>query len=258
MTKGNSVVLALALVLGLLLHAQVSSAHEFIVVPQSWKAYTAGQKLPVSVVSSHVFMKSEELEIAEKVAVSYNSKDVPVVANEAYATYDGVVTLEGPGAAMIRGHRKGDIWSKTTQGMKRGGRDTLEGVVEARLYEKFCKTLLPVDGSSEGWDAIVGDALEIVPLDNPLEAKAGDVIRVRILFNGKPVLPEMVTATYDGFTDLPNSYAFFTEPYGEGEAAITLTEPGFWMIRVQYAAPVEGKDYEKHIIRSVLAFPVAE
>ncbi len=244
----------LAILFTLSLSAQ---AHEFIVKPQCWHAYTSGQALPFSTVSSHVFMKSEELEAAENVEVLYKGKSIPLTANQAYFTYDGQVTLEGGGAALLHGHRKGEIWCKTTQGMKKGGRDTLEGVLEARMYEKFCKTLIPVDGKTDGWDTKTGDALEIVPLDNPLTLKPGDDLRVQILFNGKPVSPDAVTASYDGFTDMPNTYAFFTEPYGEGMATVKVSAPGMWMIRVQYASAVEGKDYEKHIIRSVLAFPVA-
>ncbi len=240
------------------LFATAVQAHEFIVKPQEWQKYTAGQILPVSVASSHVFMKSEELEATESVEVTYKGTVVPLEANKAYYTYDGQITLDGTGAALIRGHRKGLIWSKTTQGMKPGGRDTLEGVLESRLYEKFCKTLLPVDGKTDGWDVKTGDALEIVPLDNPLTLRPGDELRVQILHEGQPVSPEMVTATYDVFTDQPNAYAYFTEPYGEGMAVVKVSASGLWMVRVQYVVDVAGKDYEKHIMRSVLVFPVAK
>jgi uncharacterized GH25 family protein len=231
-------------------------SHEFILVPQSWKSYSSGQQLPFSLVSSHVFMKSEELESPENVKVDYMGKDIPITANEDFKTYTGTVTIGGTGAALLHGHRLGEVWSKTPQGVVKGDRTSLKGVVWSRNYEKFCKTLIPVDGNTQGWDVKTGDMLEIVPLNNPLELKIGDELEIQILHNGKPVSPEAVTATFDGFTDSPNAYAFFAEPYGEGKAKITISAPGFWMVRVQYIDNAKGDNYEQHAMRAVLAFPV--
>jgi len=233
-----------------------SLAHEFILVPQPFKSYSSGQQLPFSLVSSHIFMKSEELENPANVKAEYMGRDIPVTANEAYKTYTGTVKIGGAGAALLHGHRLGEVWSKTPQGVVKGDRTTLKGVVWSRKYEKFCKTFIPVDGKTQGWDVKTGDTLEIVPLNNPLDVKIGDELEVQILYKGKAVSPDAVTATYDGFTDSPNSYAYFTEPYGEGKAAIKISAPGFWMVRVQYIADEKGVNYEQHAMRAILAFPV--
>ena len=233
-----------------------ASAHEFVLVPQSWQTYSPGQEVPFSLVSSHVFMKSEELENPANLKADYLGKDIPLAADEAFKSFTGVAKLGQPGAALLHGHRLGEVWSKTPKGVLKGDRSTLKGVVWSRKYEKFCKTLIPVGGKTQGWDAKTGDALEIVPLNNPLELKVGDKLTVQVLYNGKPVSPEAVTATYDGFTDTPNAYAYFTEPYGEGMADITISAPGFWMVRVQYVVDQKGDNFEQHAMRSVLAFPV--
>ena len=231
-------------------------AHEFILVPQTWISYSSGQQLPFSLVSSHVFMKSEELENPANVKVDYMGTSIPVTADEAFKAYTGTVTIGAPGAALLHGHRLGEVWSKTPQGVVKGDRTTLQGVVWSRNYEKFCKTFIPVDGKTQGWDVKTGDTLEIVPLNNPLELEIGDELEVQVLHKGKPVSPEAVTATFDGFTDSPNAYAFFTEPYGEGYAKIKISAPGFWMVRVQYVVDEKGANYEQHALRAVLAFPV--
>lgn len=231
-------------------------AHEFILVPESWNSYSPGQQLPFSLVSSHVFMKSEELENPANVKVDYMGKDIPVTANEAFKSYTGTVTIGGAGAALLHGHRLGEVWSKTPQGVVKGDRTTLKGVVWSRKYEKFCKTFIPVDGKTQGWDVKTGDTLEIMPLNNPLDLKIGDELEVQVLHNGKPVSPEAVTATYDGFTDSPSSYAYFTEPYGEGKAKIKISASGLWMVRVQYIVDEKAVNYEQHAMRAVLAFPV--
>ena len=231
-------------------------AHEFILVPQPWDSYSSGQQLPFNLVSSHVFMKSEELENPANVKVDYMGKEIAVKANEDFKTYTGSLTIGDPGAALLHGHRLGEVWSKTSKGVVKGDRSTLKGVVWARKYEKFCKTFIAVDGKNQGWDVKTGDVLEIVPLNNPLELKTGDELKIQVLYKGKPVSPEAVTATYDGFTDSPNAYAYFTEPYGEGHAKIKISATGFWMVRVQYIVDEKGANYEQHVMRAVLAFPV--
>lgn len=233
-----------------------AGAHEFILVPQSWNSYSAGQPLPFSLVSSHIFMKSEELENPANVQADYMGKVIPVVADEAFKTYTGTVTLGDAGAALLHAHRLGEVWSKTPQGVKKGDRSMLKGVVWSRKYEKFCKTFIPVGDNTQGWDVKTGDDLEIVPLNNPLELNVGDELEIQVLYKGQPVSPNAVTATYDGFTDSPNAYAYFTEPYGEGQAKIKISAPGFWMVRVQYIVDEKGQNYEQHAMRSILAFPV--
>jgi uncharacterized GH25 family protein len=231
-------------------------AHEFILVPQFWNAYLSGQQVPFSLVASHVFMKSEELENLDNLKADYKGTNIPLTANEDFMTYTGTVTIDEAGAALLHAHRLGEVWSKTSQGIVKGDRTTLQGVVWARKYEKFCKTLLPIDGKTQGWDVKTGDTLEIMPINNPLELKVGDDLEVQVLYNGKPVSPEAVTATYDGFTDSPNAYAYFTEPYGEGLAKIKISASGFWMVRVQYIVDDKGANYDQHAMRAVLAFPV--
>ncbi len=230
--------------------------HEFILVPQHWENYHTGQDVPFSLLSAHVFMKSEELENPTNVTAQYLGKNISVRADQAYKTFTGTVKLSEPGAALLHGHRHGEVWSKTPKGVVKGDRSTLKSVIWARNYEKFCKTLIPVDGQTQNWDQKTGDTLEIVPLNNPLELKTGDELEVQILYKGQPISPEAVTATYDGFSDTPNSYAFFTEPYGEGKAKIKISAPGFWIVRVQYIADEKGANYDKHAMRAILAFPV--
>lgn len=237
--------------------SQTSTAHEFLLVPQQWDTYKSGQELPFSMASSHVFMKSEELESPESVAASYQGKALQLAPNKAYKTYDGTVKLGDAGAAILRGHRKGEVWAKTTKGTHKVEGEYPKKAVWMRKYEKFVKTLLPVDGKSEGFDTVVGDLLEIVPVDNPLAAGVGDVVRFKVLYDGKPISPELVKAVYDGFTDSANAFAYVTEPYGEGIADVKISSPGLWMVRVQHMVEVEGQPYTHHVMRACLLFPVS-
>ena len=71
--------------------------------------------------------------------------------------------------------------------------------VACQQAQMFGKSIVVVDGG-ENLEAIsrpIGQELEIVPLANPNSAKVGKLFPVRILFQGKPLADEIVTATAD-------------------------------------------------------------
>ena len=100
----------------------------------------------------------------------------------------------------------------------------------------------------------VGDALEIVPVDDLANAAVGDMVSVQVLHDGKPV-PGALQATWSGFTDVPGSYAWATESE-DGTYRIKLTAPGLWLARAQLDAPVNDGDVDKHVMRAILQFAV--
>ena len=237
----------------------VAQAHEFILKPVS-TAVAPGQNTAFSAVSAHVFMVSEEVEPLEYVKVSLVSGDettpLTVAVNEPALTLDGAFTAKAEGTAILAGHREGVIWTNTTQGWVMGSKKGLDGVISSGLYEKFCKTLITVGKADDGWSKVLGQTLEIVPLTDPTQAKAGDDVEFKILFDGQPFAPDMVLATYDGFVDYPNTYAYYTEPDEQGLAKVKITTPGLWMVRVQKVMEEGTEDYDKHVMRAVLIFEV--
>ncbi len=231
-------------------------AHEFIITAERWNSYKAGQKLPVGVHSTHVFLKGEEIEDPKTVKLSYAGEQIPLVLNQAWLTQDGSVKLKGGSAAVIEGRRLPMLWSETPEGGADGGRSAHKDAIRAGSYEKFAKLLLPVDGNTAGFDKICGHKLEIVPASNPLTAKPGDELRFKVLLNGQPVAFDSIQATYDGFSDIPNSWAYSAAPVAHGEGVVKISAPGFWIIRVGVTLPNKTTEYDEEILRAVLAFPV--
>ncbi len=236
-----------------------AQAHEFILKPAA-TTVEPGQATAFSAVSAHVFMVSEEVEPIEFVKVSLVSggeaTPLDLAVNEPALTLDGSFTAKAKGTAILAGHREGVIWTNTTQGWVQGSKKGLSGVISSGKYEKFCKTLITVGAADDGWSKVLGHALEIVPLSDPTLAKPGDVLEFKVLADGQAWAPEMVLATYDGFTDVPNTYAYFTEPDEEGVAKVQITGPGLWMVRVQNAIEQGTEDYDKHVLRAVFIFEV--
>lgn len=233
-----------------------AAAHEFALVPQPWQVYHTGQEVPFGLVATHAFLKSEELEDPASVSATYEGKDITLQADSVFLQHEGKVKLGKSGVALLRAHRKGEIWSNTPKGWLKGGRDTHKNAITSNKYEKFAKTLLPVDGKTEGFDKVAGDRLEIVPVDNPLAARPGDTVRFKVLLDGKPFAPESVTATYDGFSDAANTWAYLTEPGGDGLASIRLSTSGLWMVRVEHTDRTKTAEYDAHVMRATLVFPV--
>ena len=126
------------------------------------------------------------------------------------------------------------FWTVTTHGGKAVSKKGLTGVIKSGKYEKFSKTLLPVGGKTEGFDRVVGQQLEIMPVTDPATLHPGDEMKVRVLFEGKP-LATPIYAGYDGFSKHQNTYAYYTEDCDDdGTASVAITAPGLWMVRVQH------------------------
>lgn len=258
MNKINFSTLTLAFVLAVLLCGN-AFAHEFIIKPVQLTT-EKDHVLPFSIVSAHVFMISEEMEPINEVETTLiqdgKTTEIKLAENEMLMTLDGQVTPVSDGTAILAGHRNGMIWTQTTQGWKQQSKKGLKGVISSGKYEKFCKTLITVGQPDGSYNKILGQKLEIVPMSDPTQAKVGDEIEFQTLFDGKPVAVENMLATYDGFSANANTYAYFTEPYGNGLTKVKITAPGTWMVRVQHKNDDPTADYNSHVIRSVLVFEV--
>lgn len=233
----------------------ITMAHETAIVPQLEGPYTVGQSVPFNMVATHTFPFSDELEDAASVAASFEGIAITLSPNQASQAYQGSATLEKAGAAIIRGHRLAELWSNTPRGWLKGGRNEHKNAVATYKYEKFAKTIVPVDGKTQGFDAVVGDKLEIIPVDNILTAKVGDEVRVRFEFDGKPITPARVTASYAGFSKQENTWAFMTEPSSD-TALIKLHHAGLWIIRIEHTDHAMADTHSAHNLRATLVFPV--
>ena len=249
--------LSIALAAIAALAAAQAAAHELIVKPQTISA-GAGAQLDFAVLSSHVFVTSQELEAPEDIRAGYaldgKRVEVPVKPDEGSLSYVG--TLKSPTGKpfFLTATRLPQIWAMTPDGSKPATKKT-PGATNAFKMDKFDKTLINAAPNAAGFDAVVGDPLEIVLTSNPAMARVGDEIGIQVLASGKPVATT-VNATFDGFSKQEDTYAYATQSKADGTAVVKITHPGLWMVRVQNTVPEVTDLYDRHITRAVLVFSI--
>ena len=234
-----------------------AAAHEYVAKPMTMQAQP-GQAIPVEVVSSHVFLRSQELEDPKDshagVWVDGKRTDAALKADPAAMLFRGSVTAPAEGCFVVTGHRAGQVWSTTPQGTRRVGREA-PGATNVRQLEKFSKAIVNANAGDAACLRAIGDRLEVVTSANPAEMKPGQDIEVKVLFDGKPVTVP-VFATYDGFSDEENTYAYYTEGRPDGTARVRITHPGLWMVRAEHTATERTADHDRYVARASLLFEV--
>ncbi|MBE0597332.1 MAG: cobalt transporter CbiM [Desulfuromonadales bacterium] len=149
-------------------------------------------------------------------------------------------------AALILADLDSGYWSKTIYGMKNLPKRKASRVVEAFRAYHHSKSIV-------AWGAAAGKPLEgmkldIVPLMNPLDLKAGESLPVRVLFDGAPLADAKVELDHDqiGMTDR------------EGTVKVAPT-PCRQLITVERREPLTGDpDANFVVVTATLTFEVPQ
>lgn len=122
------------------------------------------------------------------------------------------------------------------------------------LWETFSKLVLHCN-KSDGWDQVVGDPIEIVPLTRPYGIRAGSVFTGKVLMNGQPAAG--IEIEFEEMNDTPPA-ELPAEPLitgvvktdTNGQFAVTLDREGWWGLAASAEAGTverEGKQLTRHI-----------
>ena len=217
-------------------------AHEWLLktAPRSPKK---GDQVKMELMATHYFNRDEEAEPVQDAAAKLiqNGKaiDLPITAEEGVLHLSSEFTLPDDGTAWIAAHRLAQTRHMTPDGPVLGAKadlspETAAQVLSSRSTEKFTKLLLNPSADDRTFSEPLGDMLEIIPLDNPAGLKVGDEIRVKALYDGKPIILP-VYATYLDFSDQKMTFAFYTETT-DPEPRVKITAPGLWFVRVANSA----------------------
>lgn len=118
---------------------------------------------------------------------------------------------------------------------------TKTNLPQREKYSRYLKTLL-LSGNDTGGDLYkkeLGYNLEVVLLDNPYLLKAGDQIRAKILYLGKPLAGKTVTIRNREGDD--NAISSLATTNSDGILSFAITKSGTWAIHLTHMIPCTDK-----------------
>lgn len=107
------------------------------------------------------------------------------------------------------------------------------------LYRRCAKTLIQVGNKySDTFMKNTQMPLEIIPLNNPYQMKAGEDITVKVLFKNQPLTNKMVVAWHKTNTQKTTHRKLKTTT--DGTLKIKLDKAGYWMISTVHMEEVKN------------------
>jgi len=201
-----------------------------------------GQKVRIEIGWGHKFPKDEVIKegyLNEVYALDSKGTRIPL-KQVSPTEFEFVPAAQGCYAILANIHP--GFLSKTTEGYKLQPKRGLENVVSCFRYDIRAKALINVGDRGKMPDQPVGDLLEIIPLKDGGHLKQGEILPVKIIYDGKALASVDVRATYAGFSDQPDSFAITTKTDKDGTACIKLLEKGNWLVNVMYEVPYPDKE----------------
>lgn len=127
-------------------------------------------------------------------------------------------------------------------------------VMGAKASGHYVKNSLALVHAHGDLPAFPKQALQIVPLTNPIGGKAGDILRVKVLFEGKPLAGVKVTLDYVNAPALVSA-----ESDANGEVDAVLRNDGLNILAVQHSVTLTGDPKADEIgYTATLSFVAAE
>lgn len=254
----------IALVITLLIAVPCAMlAHDSFMIADSWMP-KIGERVNVKMVIGHNFPDGGILAMADKMKTTLMSPDGKM--NSLALTKNGnnqVVnfTPQIAGAHIVMSQYQ--FFSTRTKAGKTVNlpkSEVREPVDYGTYVSRSSKIIIGTGGA--GVMKPLGMDLEIVPQVDPTTIKSGGLLPVRILYKGKPIVPERneeidVKAVYAGFQTDEDTYAFAGHADKDGMCRVKITEPGTWMVIVERRIPAADQSKsETELYGATLTFHI--
>lgn len=242
----------LSIACGVLAMVLVTAAHDTWLVPAQFRV-RAGQAVKVALNTSEDFPTSDSAAAPDRIArfeavtaagraevTGYRVEEKSLVAE--VTPGEGLTQVAAVTHPRLIVLKREDFHTYISE-------EGLESIVVARAargqtdsegrerYSKVAKLALCAGDASEGrgYRQPLGLRLEIVPLTNPCGLRAGDVLVVRVLFEGRPLSDVWVGAGTAGTHG--HHYPFRQRTDADGRVMVPLERAGAWFVRVLHMVP---------------------
>ncbi|MDL1981856.1 MAG: DUF4198 domain-containing protein [Deltaproteobacteria bacterium] len=239
MMRRLSVIIAVSILL--ILTATSTQAHMLWFNTNDY-APDPGETIWLEIGWGHKYPRHEAIKegwIEDVYALTPNGKKI-AVEKIFPAFYRFTPTVEG--AYQIIAKLRSGFLSITTQGHKLGSKKDVTDVVSCFQYIMNARALIEVGGKKDGFSRRSEELLEIIPLEDPASLKLGDILPLKIMFQGKPLAETKLQGIYSGFkADEKNHWAVEKDSDSQGVVQVKLTSKGQWMFKTNHKAPYPDK-----------------
>jgi uncharacterized GH25 family protein len=142
-----------------------------------------------------------------------------------------ILKAEGEPAAVTFAFDNG-YWTEKADGT--WVNEPKDKVADAKSAGHYIKNSLSLLHIHDGLPAFPAQDLQIVPLDNPVGRKAGDPIRLRVLYEGKPLAGAVVTLDYVNQASLKSA-----PTDADGEVVVDIRNDGLNVLAVDHSVTLE-------------------
>lgn len=155
---------------------------------------------------------------------------------------------------------KPTAWINKTDGsweMNKTRKDSKD-VKSCSISSMFGKSVLVV-GEKESDFGLkpINKGLEFVPMSKVSNIKAGDIVKFKLLRDGKPVKAQKIFGSTEGFlSDNDIGGAFWGTTDLKGEFEFKALKPGKWYVKVNINEDSGDVDCERTILKSSFSFEV--
>ena len=179
------------------------------------------------------FLKKDSL---ESLKITGPGKTNPKLTFISDLEIESEESISEPGAYIVAAKRKAGFYTKTTQGGKRSSKKNLKNVISCSFSHMCMKAVVNVGEGKGKVDVKIGHPMEIIPLKNPIDLRAGDYMPIQVLYNGKPFKGN-IYATFAGFSTEKDTFAYSTKTDKKGKGKIRILQPGVWLIKASHEEP---------------------
>lgn len=181
-------------------------------------------------------------------------KSITIIPKEEQGNKTIKIKFEKSGIHTLLLTQKG-FATKTTKGYKYKPKNQLNGVLHSKWSETVSKAVVNVGAfENEFTGKNTDDRFQVAPLQNPLTLDKGEFLPVRVTLDGKP-WRGAIYATYSGFSDDEETFAYATKTDEQGLAKIKILEKGLWLVKTNYSYPYENQDEsDEYSLKATLTF----
>jgi len=201
-----------------------------------------GESVKIEIAWGHKFPKDEILE-QERLARAYavDPKGQRADLKElSPGTYELLVDQNG--SYLVYARTKPGVFTRTPDGFKRQNKEGLDNALFCMSHEMGAKAIIHAGEKGTDLAPVDNDFVEIIPQANPAELKAGDTLSLKIVEKGEPLFRDYIHATYAGFSDEGETFAFSTMVNRQGMAKVKLLKEGQWLIKVPHKEPYPDQE----------------